>query len=145
MKRNLLKLPLVIVATSLLVGLLGCPQPPPAASVMAGTWQLIPSQSFSVPLTSWFLTYDSSGTLTQIAYTFQGMATVTVNDPPGNTTVNGTALTITVTGSGSGLQFNGTLNSATEPTEATGELSSNINIGGVSITAPAGSATLVKQ
>ncbi|MEW6252491.1 MAG: hypothetical protein AB1716_17785 [Planctomycetota bacterium] len=146
MKRNWIRVPLLFAATALLAANFGCPAPaPPPEAVLAGVWQMVPSQNFNPQLTNWFLTFDEDGELTQVSYTFAGAATVTWNNPPSATTVNGTAVFISVTQSGNGLTFDGTLNSATAPTSATGTLNSNLVVGGVTITVNQGPATLNKQ
>ena len=96
-------------------------------------------------MTNWTLAFDSNGKLTQVAYALVGGATVTWDDPPASVSVDGDALHISATESGNGLVFDGTLDSATEPTRATGSVSSNFVAGGLTISVPRGDATLVKQ
>jgi hypothetical protein len=138
------RLPALVVGCALLLTMAGCPAPtPPPEAVLAGTWQLVPSQTFTPALTNWFLTFNSDGDLTQISYTFAGFATVTLNNPPSATNVNGSSVFISSTVSGNGLTFSGTLNSTN--TVATGTLSSNLVVGGVTISVDQGPATLTKQ
>ena len=131
----------LVLATALLGGCPAATTPPEA--VLAGTWQLVPSEQFTPPLSDWFLTFDSNGELTKVSYTFAGFATVTWNNPPAATTVNGSSVYISTTQSGNGLTFSGTLNSTN--TVATGTLSSNLIVGGITISVNQGPATLTKQ
>ena len=137
---------LIVTGLALTTVLLtGCPAPvpPPAEAVLAGTWRLEPGEQFTPPLSDWFLTFDSNGELTRVTYTFAGFATVTWNNPPAATTVNGSSVYISVSQSGNGLIFSGTLNSSN--TVATGTLSSNLVVGGITISVSQGPATLTKQ
>ena len=145
MKRNWIRLPLLLAGTAMLACTFGCPAPTSPAAVMAGTWKVVPGETLVPPLQNWFLTFDSNGTLTQLSYTATTGATVTWSNPPSTTTVNGEAVSISISQAGKSLTFDGTLDSATAPTVATGTLTSNLVYGGVTITVPQGSATLNKQ
>jgi hypothetical protein len=143
MKFNCTRWSLLIGASVLLAGTFGCLET--ADSVMEGTWELIPSQNTDPPLTDWFLTFDARGDLTKVVYTVGGALTVTWNDPKASVDLTGEELHISATYHGSGLTFDGTLNSSTAPTTATGDLSTNLALGGVTISVLQGQATLVKQ
>ncbi len=141
MKRTTSCLSLLIAATVLLFTLGGCPLQP-ADAVLAGTWKL--NQSADPTVSDWLLTFDSRGNLTEVAYTVAGVG-ITWNDPPASVSVDGANVHISATQSGNGLNFYGTLDSATKPTSATGELSAHMVVGNLTVSVPQGPATLVKQ
>ena len=137
----------VLIASSvLLAGIVGCPKlvPPPEA-VLEGTWELVPSVSFGPHLEHLYLTFDSDGDLSQVKYTFVDLTTVTWDDPPGSVSVDGDQIYIFTASSGNGLSFFGTLDSATDPAKADGEVTANLNVGSVQISVSQGEASLVKQ
>ena len=132
-------------ATALLAGVLGCPTPtptPPAEAVLAGTWSLVPEQELVPALENWTLSFDADGNLSQISYKFAGVAQVTLNDPPGATNVTGNDAFISATIQGSGFQFSGPFNS--DKTRIDGTLSSNLVVGGATVTVDRGAASLTK-
>ncbi len=141
MKRTATCLSLLMTATVLLFALGGCPLQP-ADAVLAGTWKL--NQSADPTVSDWLLTFDSRGNLTEVAYTVAGVG-INWNDPRASVSVNGTDVHISATQSGNGLNFYGTLDSTTEPTSATGDLSANMVVGNLTVSIPQGSATLIKQ
>lgn len=137
---------LLIAASMLPVGNFGCGQPsPPPEAVLEGTWELIPSEEVDPELTGSFLTFNSSGRLTQVTFTFTDETTVRWDNPPSETSVDGDQLHISVTQGGSDLLFDGTLDSETEPTSATGELTRNLTFGDITISESQGEGTLAKQ
>lgn len=137
----------VLMASSLLLtGILGCPElAPPPEAVLEGTWELVPSVSFGPQLEHLYLTFDSDGDLSQVKYTFVDLTTVTWDYPPGSVSVDGDQVHISATSSGNGLNFVGTLNSATDPTNADGEVTANLNVGSLRVSVSQGEASLVKQ
>lgn len=147
MKTRRVRSMVLVAAGVLTVGILGgCPGLLPGPeSVLEGTWELIPSDTLNPQLAHWYLTFDSKGDLTQVKYTFVDQTTVTWNDPLGAVDVDGTQVHISSTQSGNGLTFDGTLDSETEPTIATGSLTSNLIFGDIQISDSQGEATLVKQ
>lgn len=133
------------IATSvLLVGLCGCPLEPPEASVMEGTWELIPTQ-LPPELAECLLTFNQRGDLRRVKFTLVDETTITWNNPPSETTVDGDQISITVTTGDDSLTFDGTLNSETEPDSAEGEFTVTATFGDVSISEQAGPAILVRQ
>ena len=144
MTAHRIRLPLLIAVSASLAGIFGCPDLQPANGVMHGTWLLTPSQNANPPVTNILLTFDPTGQLTTMSYTVNG-TTLTWNDPPPFVAVDGTSVRITATQSGNGLMFDGTLNSATAPTSATGTLSANLVVGNLTVSVPQGTATLTKQ
>lgn len=136
----------LFAAGLLSAGIFGCPGLMPAPeSVLEGTWELIPSDTLNPQLAHWYLTFDSSGELTQVRYTFVDLTTVTYNNPPGSVSVDGSEVHISSTQSGNGLTFDGTLDSETEPTLAIGNLTANVVFGEIQISVSQGEATLLKQ
>ncbi len=139
---------MVLVAAGVLsVGILGgCPGLLPGPeSVLEGTWELVPSVPLNPQLEHWYLTFDSRGNLSQVKYTFVDLTTVTWTHPRGSVSVDGDQVHISATQSGNGLNFYGTLDSKTEPTIATGSLTTNLIFGDVHVSLSEGDATLVKQ
>ncbi len=138
------RLPLVLVGTALLVAMVGCPSPtPPPEAVLAGTWQLVPTEVLDPPLTSWLLTFDTDGNLTKVVYTFSDAATATWDNPPSATNVDGTSVYISVTNGANGLTFSGTLDSTN--TVITGTVTATLAVGNAIVTIDHGPATLTKQ
>lgn len=137
----------VLIASSvLLVGIFGCPElAPPPEAVLEGTWELVPTISFGPQLEHLYLTFDSDGDLSQVKYTFVDLTTVTWDYPPGSVSVDGDQVHISSTQSGNGLTFDGTLDSATDPTKADGEVTANLNVRSVHFSVSQGEARLVKQ
>lgn len=133
-----------LAGIGLLLSLGGCffSRPPPEA-VLQGVWQLVPATQFTPPIENWLLTFNDDGELTQVSYQFAGLATVTWNNPNGATNVDGSSVYVSATQSGNGLTFSGTFNS--DETVATGELTSNLIAGGLTISVTQGAATLTKQ
>ena len=94
---------LLIAVNVLLIGIVGCPQQQTTPeSVMEDTWQLIQGQGLNPPLTNWQLTFNSKGEPTQVKCTF----------------ANGDKLSMSISQDGSSIEFDGTLDSATETTSA---------------------------
>ncbi|MGE0480351.1 MAG: hypothetical protein AB7Q17_07760 [Phycisphaerae bacterium] len=83
--------------------------------------------------------------MSQVRYTFVDLTTVTWDYPPGSVSVDGDQVHISATSSGNGLNFFGTLDSATAPTKADGEVTANLNVGSVHVSVSHGEASLVKQ
>lgn len=138
---------MVLIGVGVLsAGIFGCPGWTPwPASVLEGTWELIPSDTLNPQLAHWYLTFDSRGDLTQVKYTFVDLTTVTWNNPQGRVDVDGTQVHISSTKSGNGLTFDGTLDSETEPATAAGNLTANLIFADIHISTSQGEATLVKQ
>ncbi len=137
----------VLIASSvLLVGIFGCPElAPPPEAVLEGTWEVVPTETFGPQFKHLYLTFDSGGELSQVKYTFVDLATVTWDYPPSSVSVDGDQIQVSATSSGNGLSFIGTLDSATDPAQADGDVSANVNIGNVRATVSKGEASLVKQ
>ena len=124
-------------------GCAGCLQPPPPPeAVLAGTWLMTPVPQTVPPVENWRLTFDSDGNLTNITFTIVGVTTTWTN-PSGATSVDGDSVYISSTDQGSGLTFTGTLNS--DKNVIDGSLTSNIVVGGVTISLSQGPATMTKQ
>ncbi|MCO6438380.1 MAG: hypothetical protein J5J06_14900 [Phycisphaerae bacterium] len=137
---------LLVAASVLLAGILGCPGvvPPPEA-VLEGTWELIPSDDVDSRLTGSFLAFDSNGDLARVTLTFDDETTVRLNYPPASTSLDGDQVHISITFVGNSLTFDGTLDSETEPTMATGEVTRRLILGDVTISETQGEATLIRQ
>ena len=133
------------IATSLLlVSLCGCPLVPPEASVMEGTWELIPT-NLPPELAECLLTFNLRGGLARVKFTLVDETTITWNNPPSETTVDGDQISITVTTGDDSLTFEGTLDSETEPDSAEGEFTVTATFEDISISEQAGEAVLVRQ
>jgi hypothetical protein len=113
---------------------------PPAAAVLAGTWELTTPSTAS--LTQLLLTFDQNGNLTTVTYKLGTEITVTESAPVSTTTVDGKNVTISATFLGNSLDFNGTLNEA--DTVITGTLSTRIALGTIVITIDGGPGTMTK-
>lgn len=136
----------LIASSLLLAGIFGCPElTPPPEAVLEGTWELVPAVSFGPQLEHLYLTFDSDGDLSQVKYTFVDLTTVTWDYPPGSVSVDGDQVHIFSTQSGNGLTFDGTLDSATDPTKADGEITANLIVKNVHFSVSQGEASLVRQ
>lgn len=136
---------LLVAGSVLTAGIFGCPLLPPPEAAMKGTWELIPSDTVDPRLTDWFLTFNSSGKLTKVEYTFIGGETVAWSNPPSSTDVNEDQVHISVTFLANSFMFDGTLDDVKTPSSATGTIIASIKIGDIEISEPQGEATLVKQ
>ncbi len=145
MKRNWTRAVLTMAVASVLGTLLcGCAPVTNPNTVLAGTWSMVPTgATIDPPLTSMTLTFNSSGVLTQIVYTFEGLASITWSNPPSTAEVSGSDVSITVAQGAASMNFSGTLNSTQNV--ATGALQATIQSGNVNITIPQGPATMTKQ
>lgn len=138
------RLTLWVAAGLPLVGILGCGGLPSPKSLLAGTWELIPSEPPNPEMKDWFLTFDTTGELTKVSFTL-GDRTITWNDPTSATRVDDEELYISVAYLGQTLTFDGTLDSASEPTSADGSLTAKVAIGDVDIANSEGAASLVRR
>lgn len=121
----------------------GCaPPPPPPEAVLSGTWLLVPQIQPNPSIENFTLTFDSDGDLTQVSYQI-GTQTVTWDNPPAATNVDGSSVYIGITQGISTVAFNGTLNS--DNTVATGNLTSTLSAGGITVETDNGPATMTKQ
>jgi len=147
MTTNRVRLPLLLAAGILLTGVFGCPVSIllPPESVLAGTWQLTPSQNLIPPVKDWLLTFDYGGQLTEVSYTVADLARFTWTNPQATVTISGDQLHISVAFMGNGFTFDGTLDSTTAPTSATGPLSADLIAGDLTVSLSQGAASLVKQ
>ncbi len=116
--------------------------PTPAEAVLAGTWQLVPSATLNPPLTSWFLTFDGNGDVTNVTYTFAGFAAVIWTNPPSATNVEGGNVYISATEDGSTLTFTGTMNASN--TAIAGTLNAIVSVGGATVSVNQSPAVLTK-
>ena len=122
----------------------GCASPSkPPEAVLAGTWSLVPANATTPALSELLLTFDSNGNLTQTQYQVGSNAVVTTPIIGGDTTVNGSDVTISVGFLGNTLSFAGTLNSTNDL--ATGNLTTVITVGLSTVTIDNGAATMTKQ
>lgn len=137
------RLSLLIATSVVLAGAVGCWPTP--SSVLEGTWRLVLDEASNSPVTEYYLTFDADGKLTEVSYTVADNATVTWDDPPASVSVNGDVVTIAATQGGNGLVFEGTLDSAQEPTSAEGTLTLNIVLGGVTVSLDRGQASLTRE
>jgi hypothetical protein len=132
-------------ATSLLfVSVCGCPFEPPEAAVLEGTWELIPT-ALPPELAECLLTFNFRGDLARVKFTLMDETTITWNNPPSETIVDGDQISITVETFNNSLTFEGALDSETEPESAEGEFSVSATFGDVTISEQAGEAILVRQ
>ena len=117
------------------------PTTPPPEAVLAGTWAMTAQ---NVPdLKQLLFTFDSNGNLQTIQYQVASNATITVPAPIGETSVSGTAVSISVAFNTNTLAFNGTLNSANNVID--GSLTTLIAVGSSVVTVDNGPATMTKQ
>ncbi len=120
----------------------GCgPPPPPPEAVLQGTWAVTVENA--PDLKELLVTFDENGNVTEVQYKLGDNATITVASPTGVATVDGSNVIISATFNDNGLTFNGTLNS--DNTVITGNLTTQIAIGGLIVTINNGPATLTKQ
>lgn len=132
---------LVAVGLGLLAVMPGCAwlvAPPPEA-VLAGTWDLTPEAA--TDLEQLQLTFDGDGVLTQITYRVTDSTTLTVLDPPGQTEVDGSEVTIVATFNGNALVFTGQLQGTT-PEQINGNLTALISVGSIIVSIDYGAATM---
>ena len=135
----------LIAATIVPAGILGCPQLEPATeSVLAGTWEVIPSNP-PPQLTKSLVTFNSRGDIARVKFTLTDQTTITWNSFSSGTSIHGDQIHISATTGGNNLSFDGTLNSGIEPTIADGEFTVSVTFEDVSISERAGEAILVKQ
>lgn len=144
MKATRIRLTLLVAAGAPLVGIFGCDAMTRPDSVLAGTWELIPSEPPNPEVSDWFLTFNSAGEMTELSFNF-GDRTITWSDPRSSTSVDGDEVHISVTHNGQVMTFDGTLDSATEPTSADGSLTAIVIVDDVEISDAKGDATLIKQ
>jgi hypothetical protein len=133
----------LLLVVPLLALMHGCASPPPEA-ILAGTWSLVPTNATIPALTTLLLTFDSNGNWTQVQYQIGSNATVTRSITTGDTTVNGSDVTISSSlGFGDTVSFAGTLDSTN--TVITGNITTILNSSGQTITINNGPATMTKQ
>jgi len=111
---------------------------------MEGTWELIPT-NLPPELAECLLTFNLRGGLARVKFTLVDETTITWNNPPSETTVDGDQISITVTTGDDSLTFEGTLDSETEPDSAEGEFTVTATFEDISISEQAGEAVLVRQ
>lgn len=125
-------------------GCAGCLQPtPPPEAVLSGTWLLVPTPQTNPTINNMDITFDSNGVVTQLSYSLGESTSVTWSNPPNATNVDGSSVYVSITNGGSNVTFSGTLNS--ENTEATGNVTTNLIIGGITVSLDNGPATMTKQ
>lgn len=131
----------MLVVPLAIVMLTGCPFIITTGAVLAGTWAV---QAENAPdLNQLLLTFDANGNLTSITYQIGENAAVSAT-PVATTSVSGSLVSITaVFPINNSVNFSGTLNA--ENTVITGTLSTNITVGGLTVTLSNGPATLTKQ
>jgi hypothetical protein len=133
---------LLCVAILVLALLPGCVliNPPPEA-VLAGTWRLETTGTNLLGETT--LTFDSRGRLSSIDITPAGGVQIVRASPLSETNVDDDNVDVNVNLLIIGtLSFSGTLNA--DNTAATGTLTTNLNLGLVSVVLDSGAATLTK-
>ncbi|MBX3396866.1 MAG: hypothetical protein KF841_16030 [Phycisphaerae bacterium] len=113
-------------------------------SVLTGTWDLQVSNPIP-PLTGVVVTFGRDGKVSEVSYYFSDLATVTWNSPTNEVSVDGDQIQLSVMQFGQGFTFNGTLNSETAPTSASGKLNLDFSFANVDLSVAGGDATLVKQ
>ncbi len=136
---------LLIAGTVLSAGILGCPSVAPGPeAVLEGTWELIPTD-LPPQLAKCLVTFNSRGDVTRVKFTLVDETTITWNNPPSETEVDGDQVFVSGTTGNNKLTFDGTLDSETEPTIADGEFTIDVTFRDVTISEQAGEAILVKQ
>lgn len=133
----------LIAASVLLAGICGCGTFS-TGSVLQGTWQLVVSNPPPL-LTSCVITFNHDGNVSGVSYYFDDKATVTWNNPTNEVSVDGDQIHVSVMQFGQGFTFNGTLDTATAPTRASGKLDLDLSVANVDTSVLQGDATLVKQ
>lgn len=130
-----------------LVGLLGgCdialfdPGPPPEG-VLEGVWNLTEAEDSS--LTSLSLTFDSRGALTKVVYRISDNTTLTDSRPRGDTEVDGQNVTISTTFGLNTLRLTGTFDE--NQLVITGDLETEVSLGGLSLLTENGTAVLTRE
>ena len=134
----------LIAAGVVLAGICGCGTSPLQGSVLEGTWNLEVTNPLP-PLTSVAVTFNRDGKVSEVSYFFSDKATVTWNNPTNDVSVNGDQIQVSVMQFGQGFTFNGTLNSETAPTSASGKLNLDFSFANVDLSVLGGDANLVKQ
>lgn len=137
--------PLLIAICVSLTGAVGCWPWPMSWALLEGTWKLVPDEGSRSPVTEYYLTFNASGELAEVSYAVADHATVTWDNPPASVSVNGDVVTIAATHGGSGLVFEGTLDSAKAPTRAEGALTLNMAVGDITVSLDRGQASLTKE
>lgn len=136
------------IAVAALVPLCGCPFDffgnGNDNDVLEGTW-LITGDAVSDEVSNFLVTFNGSGDITEISYTYNNSnITIDGNVIGSDADVDGSDVDISASWGGSStLQFDGTLND--DQTVITGNLSYVIVIGAVTIESPPAAATLTKQ
>lgn len=133
-----------LLVVPLIALLHGCGVTNPPEAILAGTWSLVPDNTPVPALTTLLLTFDSNGNWTQVQYQIGTSATVTKSISTGDTTVDGSDVTISATiGFGDTISFQGTLDSTN--TVITGNITTILNSAGQTVTINNGPATMTKQ
>jgi hypothetical protein len=122
-----------------LLAITGCGTTP-AAEVLAGDWSLATTESSNLPPT--VLNFDEEGTLTKVTFTIDN-GTVDYTPTSTSSTVEDSDVTISVTIGPGSLSFVGTLND--DNTLITGNLTTQLVIGSLTINLTGADATLTKQ
>lgn len=135
---------LLLAATLSLADFGGCCAIRTPQSGLEGTWALVPANPLPF-LSKSEITFDCRGTMTLVMFTFSDGNTLTWHSPSNETTVDGDQVHISVTQDAMGFNFDGTLDSTSTPSQATGKLDLNLNFGNVTLSLQQGNATLVKQ
>lgn len=130
-------------ASVLLAGICGCGTFF-TNSMLEGDWNLEVSNPPPL-LTRLAITFDRAGKVAQVSYYFSDQATVTWNNPMNEVSVDGDQIHVSVSQFGQGFTFDGTLDSDTAPTSASGSLNLDFSFANVDLSVMGSDATLVKQ
>ena len=132
-----------LIAVTLLVFVTGCPfgpQEPPAEAVLEGTWSVVPADPGSIENVTYEAVFDSNGQLTELTALRDDGATARLDTAGSVTSLDGSAVTISVQGTSATTSlFEGTLSS--DQNTMTGSLTREIDLGDLEITLPGGELT----
>ena len=138
MKRQVLRL----CAVATFGSMLGCPLVPAPGpeAVLEGTWTITPADPGDSEGFTFEARFDSNGNLVEINGTRPDGATASLNINNATTTVDGSAVTISIPRPTRTTVFDGTLSS--DQNTITGTITDEIDLGDLEVTLPGGDLTL---
>ena len=118
----------------------GCPMMPGPEAVLEGTWSITPADPGDGEGFTYEAHFDSSGNLIEITGTRPDGATASLTIDNATTTVDGSAVTISIPRPTKTTVFDGTLSE--DQNTITGTLTDEIELGDLEVTLPGGDLTL---
>lgn len=119
----------------------GCPSTPttPDEAFLEGTWTITPEDPGDFEDVAYEGTFNQDGQLVELKATRDDGATATLDASGSVTTVEGDQITVSVPTAGGARLFEGTVSE--DQNTITGDLTDEINLGGLEIAVPAGTLT----